>query len=128
MKETKISTVKKETKISTIENENKPVGCLEGDCWNNFSKKKYPNGYYIGEFNNGARNGQGTFVWTNWVNVNENEISFGSNKGQGAWFTEYTINRQTGVLESTTIINEELLKGLVVHKYLCTKYDSKNKF
>ena len=119
----------KETKISTIENENKPVGCLEGDCWNNFSKKKYPNGYYIGEFNNGARNGQGTFVWTNWVNVNENEISFGSNvKGQGGWFTEYTINRQTGVLESETIYNQELLKGHIVYKYLCTKYDSKNKF
>ena len=66
--------------------------------------------------------------WTTWVNVNENEISFGSNKGQGAWFTEYTINRQTGVLESTTIINEELLKGQIVYKYLCTKYDSKNKF
>jgi len=54
----------KETKISKIENENKPVGCLEGDCWNNFSKKQYPSGYYIGEFNNGTRNGQGTFVWS----------------------------------------------------------------
>ena len=66
--------------------------------------------------------------WTNWVNVNENEISFGSNKGQGAWFTEYTIDRQTGVLESKTIFNEELLKGYIVYKYLCTKHDSKNKF
>ena len=67
--------------------------------------------------------------WTTWVNVNENEISFGSNvKGQGGWFTEYTINRQTGVLESETIYNQELLKGHIVYKYLCTKYDSKNKF
>jgi hypothetical protein len=66
--------------------------------------------------------------WTNWVYIEENEISFGSNKGQGAWITEYTINRQTGVLESRTLFNEELLKGLVVHKYLCSKYDSKNKF
>ena len=52
----------KETKISTIENENKPVDCLEGDCWNNFSKKQYSNGYYIGEFNNGKKNGQGTYI------------------------------------------------------------------
>ena len=66
--------------------------------------------------------------WTNWVYIEENEISFGSNKGQGAWITEYTINRQTGVLESRTLFNEELLKGLVVYKYLCSKYDSKNKF
>ena len=54
----------KETKNLKVETDNKPVGCLEGDCWNNFSKKQYPSGYYIGEFNNGTRNGQGTFVWS----------------------------------------------------------------
>ena len=93
VKETKISTVKKETKISTIENENKPVGCLEGDCWNNFSKKKYPNGYYIGEFNNGARNGQGTFVWSDgekYIGEWKNEKKTGQGKYLWANGDEYS--------------------------------------
>ena len=43
--------------------ETKISGCLEGDCINNFSKKNYSNGHYIGEFKNQKANGQGTFVW-----------------------------------------------------------------
>ena len=116
----------KETKILTIENENKPVGCLEGDCWNNFSKKKYPNGYYIGEFNNGARNGQGTFVWSDgdkyigewkneqrtgqgtyiWPNGNKYSGQFRNNKfsGEGVYnykngdkyIGEYAFGRRNG--------------------------------
>jgi hypothetical protein len=93
----------KETKILTIENENKPVGCLEGDCWNNFSKKKYPNGYYIGEFNNGARNGQGTFVWSDgekYIGEWKNEKKTG--QGQYLWANgdeysgEWKNNNRTG--------------------------------
>lgn len=52
-----------ETKISTVEKETKISGCLEGDCVNNFSKKNYSNGHYIGEFKNQNEDGQGTFVW-----------------------------------------------------------------
>ena len=116
----------KETKILTIENENKPVGCLEGDCWNNFSKKQYPSGYYIGEFNNGTRNGQGKYLWANgdkyigewkneqrtgqgtyiWPNGNKYSGQFRNNKfsGEGVYnykngdkyIGEYAFGRRNG--------------------------------
>ena len=50
-------------KVSTAKKETKPSGCLEGDCVDGFSKIQYSNGYYIGEFKNKKKDGQGTYVW-----------------------------------------------------------------
>ncbi len=75
LEETKILKVKKETKIS---------GCLEGDCFNNFSKKNYSNGHYIGEFKNKKEDGQGRFIWTS-GNEYTGEWKDGNRTGQGTF-------------------------------------------
>tara|TARA_B100000963_G_scaffold243400_1_gene213077 strand:- start:147 stop:1502 length:1356 start_codon:yes stop_codon:yes gene_type:complete len=75
LEKTKISTVKKVTKIS---------GCLEGDCINNFSKKNYSNGHYIGEFKNKKEDGQGTFTWAS-GNKYIGEWKDGNRTGQGTF-------------------------------------------
>ena len=71
-------------KVSTIKKETKPSGCLEGDCVNGFSKMKYSNGYYIGEFKNKKEDGQGTFTWTS-GNKYIGEWKDGNRTGQGTF-------------------------------------------
>ena len=61
---------------------------MEGDCVNNFSKKNYSNGHYIGEFKNQNEDGQGTFVWNS------------GEKYTGGWNTWKTI--ETPILEKIT--------------------------
>jgi hypothetical protein len=71
------------------------VSCKQGDCQNGFGVKKYPSGdLYYGDFQNGFRHGQGTYMFNTggkyrgvWIKglLNgecENDSSFsGWNKG-----------------------------------------------
>ena len=83
----KLSNITKEKKniISSNQKTNKPLGCVEGDCINNFSKKKYSNGdYYIGEFKNQNQDGHGTYVW-NSGDKYIGEWKDGNRTGQGTY-------------------------------------------
>ena len=71
-------------KVSTVKKETKPSGCLEGDCVNGFSKMQYSNGYYIGEFKEKKKNGQGSYVWSSGDKY-IGEWKNGNRTGQGTY-------------------------------------------
>ncbi|MEQ1798955.1 MAG: caspase family protein [Lacibacter sp.] len=51
------------TPKNTLLKDGNSAGCLSGDCKNGFGKYVYNNGYYVGNFKNGYRNGQGSYYF-----------------------------------------------------------------
>ncbi len=61
--------VTSDTKPSTPSNPSNPstpskaTGCVSGDCNNGWGRRDYNNGYYLGFWKNGFREGYGMYVW-----------------------------------------------------------------
>ena len=67
--------VKKETKTS---------GCIEGNCFDGFGKEQYSKSYYVGEFKDNKKHGQGSYVWDHGDKYT-GEWKNGQRTGQGTY-------------------------------------------
>ncbi len=60
--------------------------CIKGDCNNGYGTYTYANGgKYVGEFKDGKRNGQGTFISADGKNKYVGEWKNDKIYGQGTW-------------------------------------------
>lgn len=109
------SILEKKDNISVANNsdkKNESIGCVEGNCIDGFGKKKYSNGYYIGEFKEYKRNGQGSYVWNNgdkyigeWKNSEEHGDGVMSFANGDKYVGKYYLGKRNG--KGTYIWNDQ---------------------